>query len=116
MYPNPCDPVEIETPKKERKKLNHLLYELERKGWQKKTDRYGSPPAKIDAPRPILEGDAPANRDEAWRLERFYAIRYVPYQLLRLRCRPHFGIHPLVCRLVEVDLGHGRPNRAQRIS
>lgn len=98
------------------KKVQSLLRERNERTGKKKTDRYGSPPAKIDAPRPVLEGDAPANRNETLRLERFYAIRYVPYHLLRLRGRPYFGIHSLVCRLVEVDLGHRRLNCAQRIA
>jgi len=76
---------------------------------------YGSPPAKVDAPRLVLEGDAPTNRDKARRLERFYAVRYAPYHLLRLRRWPHIGFHLLARRLVKVDFGHGRQNRAQRI-
>lgn len=81
-------------------------------GKEKRTNLYGSPPAKADAPRPVLEGNAPADRDEARRLEGFYAVRYAPYHLLRLRRRRRFGVHILVRRLVEVDFGHGRLDRA----
>lgn len=69
---------------------------------------YGSPPAKVNAPRRILEGNAPADRDEARRLEGFYAVRQAPYHLLCLRRRHRFGVHLFVYRLVKVDFGHWR--------
>ena len=79
--------------------------ELARKR-KKKTHLYGSPPGDADAPRRVLERNAPANRDEARRLEGFYAVHNAPYHLLRLGRRRRSGIHPLVRRLVKVDFGH----------
>lgn len=87
----------------------------ERTGQKKRTDLYGSPPTKADAPRRVLEGNAPANRVEARQLEGLYAVRYAPYHLLRHRRRRRFRIHLLVRRLVKVDFGHGRLDRAQWI-
>ena len=84
-------------------------------GTKKRTNLYGSPPAKADAPRRILEGNAPANRHEARRHEGLLAVDYVPYQLLRLRRWIRFGIHIFVRRLVNVDFGHRRVKRAKRI-
>ena len=100
---------------REKTNFKKLINEWNEKVWQKKTDLYGSPPGKGDTPLPVLEGNTPANRDEAWRLEGIYEVNCVPYHLLRLSRRLRFGIHLFVCRLVEVDFGHGRLNRAQRI-
>ncbi len=42
------------------------IFLLQRKALGKqKTDLDRSPPAKVNAPRPVLEGNAPAHRDEA---------------------------------------------------
>lgn len=87
----------------------------ERTGQKKRTDLYGSPPGKADAPRRVLEGNSPANRDEARHLEGLYAVRYAPYHLLGLRRRRRLGIHLLVCRFVKVDFGRECLDRAQRI-
>lgn len=89
---------------------------VEQKDWpKKKTDLYGSPPGNADTPRRVLEGNSQANRDEARRLEGFYAAHYAPHHLLRLRRRRRSGIHPLVRRLVKVGFGHRRLKHALRI-
>ena len=82
---------------------------------KEKTDLHGSPPANVDAPRPVLEGNSPAIRDEARRLEGLYEVHRVPYHLLRLRRRPRLGIHPLVRRLVKLDFVYRRLKHAQWI-
>jgi hypothetical protein len=108
-----CTQTHVVLSKKKRERSSIFSHELERKG--PGTNLYGSPPVHIDAPRRVLEGDAPAHRDEARRQEGFYAVRYAPDHLLRLGRRSRFRIHLLVRRLVKVDFGHGRLDRAQQI-
>jgi hypothetical protein len=76
------------------------------------TDLYSIPPGKRDAPPPVLEGHTPANRDEALCREGIYEVDCTSYHVLR-HC--HWLCFVLVSRLVKVDFGHRRLNRAQRI-
>ncbi len=79
---------------------------------QRQTDLDGSPSGDAHAPRPIPEGDAPADRNKAGRLERFYAIHDAPYHLLGIGRRRRFGVYGLVRRPVIVYFGHGCLERA----
>ena len=99
-----------EKEKKERSTHMELIIQQQQ---QRKTDLYGSPSDKANARLLVLEGNAPAKRDESRRLEVYYAVACALYQLKRLRCRLRLGIHLPVCRLVIVDFGRGRLNRVQ---
>ena len=98
---------------KEKTRKQRRSTRVERNIWpKKKTDLYGSPPDKGGAFLLVLKRNAPAKREEARRLESFYAMVCAPYQLVRLRHRRRLGIHLLVCHHVIVYFGHGRLNRA----
>lgn len=107
--------VVLSKEKTREKNKKNAQHELNERSGQKKTDLYGSPPGKGDAPHPILEGNAPAIRDEALHLKGFYVEDQVAYHLLRLCHRLRFRVHPLVYRLVKVDFSHRSLNRAQQI-
>src|SRR5580698_3080946 len=49
-----------------KKKIDQsFCYEQNERTGKDKTHLYGSPPGNADAPRLVLEGNAPTNRDEA---------------------------------------------------
>ena len=105
--PNACGPVKRKRKCNENEKTRELRSE--------RTNLDTFPPAEVDAPRLVLEGDAPAERDEAPHLQRLYAERYPPYQLLRLRRRPRIRVNLPVGRPVQVDFRHGRLEHALRV-
>ena len=73
------------------------------------TNLDGPPPAEVNAPRAVLDRDAPAERDEAAHLQRLDAVRQAAYPLLRLR-------RARVVQAVDVHLRDGRLDRAPRVA
>ena len=82
----------------------------------KQTNLDGRPPGEEEAPRRVLESNAPAERNEALHLHRLYAPSQIAYQLMRLRRRPRIGVDRPVVRLVEAHFGYGHLERTPRIS
>jgi hypothetical protein len=79
------------------------------RGSHEGTNLDSPPPAEVNAPGAVLDGDAPAEGDEPAHLQRLDAIGQATNQLLRLG-------RPRVLRPVEVHLGGGRLDRTSRVA